>query len=112
MALMAMDRVFELLDGKPDIVSKKDAKLLPGIKKGIEYRDVCFEYEPGKPVLKHIMLRTRVSHLPRRDSRTTSSMNWTMYLKLRPSPVHSRIMRRCLFLAGLHTHMTASILLK
>ena len=112
MALMAMDRVFELLDGKPDIVSKKDAKLLSGIKKGIEYRDVCFEYEPGKPVLKHIMLRTRVSHLPRRDSRTTSSMNWTMYLKLRPSPVHSRIMRRCLFSAGLHTHMTASILLK
>ena len=59
MALMAMDRVFELLDGKPDIVSKKDAKLLPGIKKGIEYRDVCFEYEPGKPVLKHINLKIK-----------------------------------------------------
>ena len=59
MALMAMDRVFELLDGKPDIVSKKDAKLLPGIKKGIEYRDVCFEYEPGKPILKHINLKIK-----------------------------------------------------
>ena len=58
-ALMAMDRVFELLDGKPDIVSKKDAIKLKGVKKGIEYRDVCFEYEKDKPVLKHINLKVK-----------------------------------------------------
>ena len=57
MALMAMDRVFELMDGQPTICSKKDAKKLLGIKKGIEYKDVCFEYVSGKPVLKHINLK-------------------------------------------------------
>ena len=56
MALMAMDRVFELLDATPKIVNKKGAIKLKGIKKGIEYRDVYFEYEPSKPVLKHINL--------------------------------------------------------
>lgn len=59
MALMAMDRVFELLDGKPDITSKKDAIKLTGLKKGIEYKDVCFEYVAGKPVLKHINLKIK-----------------------------------------------------
>lgn len=58
-ALMAMDRVFELLDGKPDITSKKDAIKLTGLKKGIEYKDVCFEYVAGKPVLKHINLKIK-----------------------------------------------------
>ena len=57
MALMAMDRVFELLDGKPEITSKAGAKLLNSIDKGIEYKDVCFEYEPGKPILKHVNLK-------------------------------------------------------
>ncbi len=59
MALLAMDRVFELMDGVPDIVSKSDAHKLKGIKKGIEYKDVCFEYEAGKPILKHINLKIK-----------------------------------------------------
>ena len=36
MALMAMDRVFELLDATPKIVNKKGAIKLKGIKKGIK----------------------------------------------------------------------------
>ena len=59
MALMAMDRVFTLLDGIPEIRSKPNAKKLTGIKKSIEYKDVCFEYEAGKPILKHINLKIK-----------------------------------------------------
>ena len=59
MALMAMDRVFTLLDGTPEITSKPNAKKLTGIKNGIEYKDVCFEYEAGKPILKHVNLKIK-----------------------------------------------------
>ena len=57
MSLMAMERVFDLLEATPAIVSKPGAVKLNGVKKGIEYKDVCFEYIPGKPVLKHINLK-------------------------------------------------------
>ncbi len=56
LSFMAMERVFEVLDSVPAIKNKENALLLPGIKKEIKYRDVCFEYIPGKPVLKHINL--------------------------------------------------------
>lgn len=58
-ALMAMDRVFELLDGKPEITSKKGAKILKDIQQGIEYKNICFEYESGKPILKNVSLKIR-----------------------------------------------------
>ena len=59
MALMAMDRVFELLDGVPEITNKENAKKLNGIKKGIEYRNVCFEYDVDKPILKNVSLKIK-----------------------------------------------------
>ena len=57
MSLMAMERVFGLLDATPEIVSKPNAVILKGVNKGIEYKDVCFEYVKNKPVLKHINLK-------------------------------------------------------
>lgn len=60
MALLAMERVFELLEGKPAIVNKENAVLLKNVEKGIEYKDVCFEYEKDKPVLQHINLKVDV----------------------------------------------------
>ena len=56
MALLAMERVFELMDAQPDITSKKGAPKLEKIKKTIEYKDVCFEYIKGKQVLNHVNL--------------------------------------------------------
>ncbi|MBQ8661653.1 MAG: ABC transporter ATP-binding protein [Alphaproteobacteria bacterium] len=56
LSLMAMECVFGLLEGKPKITSKPGAKPLQSIKNTIEYKDVCFEYLPGKPVLKNINL--------------------------------------------------------
>lgn len=60
MAFMAMERVFDKLERKPAICSKKDAVELTEVKKGIEYRDVCFEYARNHPVLKHINMKVEV----------------------------------------------------
>ena len=58
-ALLAMDRVFELLEGTPDIINRENPVIMKGLKKGVEYKDVCFEYEQGKPILKHINLKIK-----------------------------------------------------
>ena len=60
MSLMAMERVFSLLQQQPDIRSKENAKPLSCVKDNIEYKDVCFEYISGKPVLKNVNLKVNV----------------------------------------------------
>lgn len=60
MALMAMERVFNLLDSQPAIRSKPDAKLLEKVEHNIVYQDVSFEYLRQKPVLKNINLEISV----------------------------------------------------
>ena len=57
MALMAIERVFGLLDKQPAIVSKQNAVKMNGLQNGIEYKDVCFEYVKNRPVLKHVNLK-------------------------------------------------------
>lgn len=56
-ALMAMDRVFELMNNVPKICDAPDAEILTDIGDGIEYKDVCFSYVTGKPVLENINLK-------------------------------------------------------
>lgn len=51
-----MERVFGLLDRMPAIQSKENAKPMTGLQKQIEYKDVSFAYEKGRPVLKHVNL--------------------------------------------------------
>ena len=53
-AATSAERVFEILDTEPDIGDKDNAVDLPEIQGRIEFRDMSFAYEPGKPVLKHI----------------------------------------------------------
>ena len=60
MSLMAMERVFGLLEATPAITSKPNAVKLDKVVNEIEYKDVCFEYVPGKPILKHINLKIKV----------------------------------------------------
>ena len=60
MSLLAMESVFNLLEGTPAIINRPNAQPLKGIKKTIEYKDVCFEYIKNKPVLKHINLEIKV----------------------------------------------------
>ncbi len=53
-ALAAAERIFEILDVKPEIRDCKDAVEMPPIKGEIEFRNVTFKYKPGKPVLRNI----------------------------------------------------------
>lgn len=54
----AAERVFKILDSKPEIEDRADAVELSEFKKGIVFRDVWFRYEKTYPyVLKEINLR-------------------------------------------------------
>lgn len=56
---VSMARVFELFDLMPEITNKPDAKELKGIKSGITFNHVNFEYVEGVPVLKDFNLSVK-----------------------------------------------------
>lgn len=58
-ALMAMERVLELMHFEPQVKNKPDAKELTQVKDGIIYENVGFEYVKGKPVLQNINLQIK-----------------------------------------------------
>ena len=55
-ALLSMERVFDLIQAEPAIKNRPDAIDLQGIHQGIEYKNVSFEYVDGKPVLHKVNL--------------------------------------------------------
>lgn len=59
-AMAGAERVFELLDTKPEWADRDEAKVLEGFSGRVEFQHVWFEYEPGKPVLKDIDLSVDV----------------------------------------------------
>ena len=63
MSLLAMERVFEILESEPNIKNKKNAKKLEGVKKNIVFKDVNFEYIKGRPVLKKINLEAKIGQM-------------------------------------------------
>ncbi|MFR1671654.1 MAG: ABC transporter ATP-binding protein [Candidatus Gastranaerophilaceae bacterium] len=54
---VAMGRVFELFDLKPQIKSPENAITLQGLINVIEFKNVYFEYEPDTPILKDFNLK-------------------------------------------------------
>ena len=58
-SLMAIERVLEIMHSEPTVKDDENAKDLEGIKECIEYKNVCFEYEEGKPVLQNINLKIK-----------------------------------------------------
>jgi len=56
-ALLAIDRIFEILAIHPEIQNKPDSKELTAVKKEICFNNVSFSYKPDVPVLKHINLK-------------------------------------------------------
>lgn len=56
-AFAAAERVFELTDEKPLIMEKPNALVLPRIHRGVEFKDVSFEYIPKRLVLRDINLK-------------------------------------------------------
>lgn len=53
---VAMGRVFELFDLKPEIVDNPNARELTGLSDSISFDHVCFEYLPNEPVIKDLNL--------------------------------------------------------
>jgi ATP-binding cassette subfamily B protein len=54
MAMAGAERLFRMLDLKPEWQDAPDAKALPVIQGRVEFRATCFEYKAGRPVLKDI----------------------------------------------------------
>ncbi len=53
-AVVSLGRAFALLDEAPDVVERPNARSARDIKGGIEFRNVSFSYESGKPVLQNV----------------------------------------------------------
>ena len=54
MAMASTERIFELLDTKPDIKDEPDAYSLPQIQGEVRFDNLEFYYDPDKPVLKNV----------------------------------------------------------
>jgi ATP-binding cassette subfamily B protein len=54
MAMAGAERLFRMLDQKPEWVDAADAKVAPVIQGRVEFDKVNFEYVPGRPVLSDI----------------------------------------------------------
>jgi subfamily B ATP-binding cassette protein MsbA len=54
--VVALDRIFEILDTKPEVVEKDDAVQLTSVKGSIRFEDVEFAYNKGEPVLRNFNL--------------------------------------------------------
>ncbi len=55
----AIDRVFETLDTRPEILDKPDAIYLPKVRGEVEFRDVTFGYDGDQPVLHDVSFRVQ-----------------------------------------------------
>ena len=55
-AIAGAERVFEIIDQAPEIQDAPDALPLEQVQGDVVFDDVCFAYEPGVPVLKHVSL--------------------------------------------------------
>lgn len=56
-ALASAVRIFELLDAETERRDRPDAIKLADVKGEIEFRNVSFAYEPGKPALRNVSFR-------------------------------------------------------
>ncbi len=55
-AIAGAERVFEIIEEVPEIQDAPDALPLEQVQGDVVFDDVCFAYEPGVPVLKHVSL--------------------------------------------------------
>jgi len=55
----AADRIFAFVDRQPRVLPNTSAPRLPKHASGIEFRDVCFSYEPGRPILTNVHLKVQ-----------------------------------------------------
>lgn len=58
-AIAGAERVFEIMDEAPDLTDKSDAIEIKSFRGEVEFSNVNFSYEDGKPILKEISFRAR-----------------------------------------------------
>jgi ABC-type multidrug transport system fused ATPase/permease subunit len=56
---IGLDRVFEILDLRPEVLDAPDAVEFPGVRESIAWRDVGFRYQPDRPVLEGVSFEAR-----------------------------------------------------
>jgi len=58
-SMAAAERLFLLLDVRPELVSPADGLRPPRLRGAIEFRDVTFAYEAGRPAVQHLSFAVR-----------------------------------------------------
>ena len=56
-ASVGAERIAEVLSVRAEVTDRKGARVCPPTAGAIEFRNVCFEYSPGRPVLSNVNLR-------------------------------------------------------
>ena len=56
-------RVFEIVDAEPDIAEKENPVQLERLRGGVELRELEFEYEPARPIIKRINLKVEAGQM-------------------------------------------------
>lgn len=62
-SLSAAERIFDVIDTKPQIVDSPDAKAMPELHGTIEFKDVTFGYDPYRPVIKDITVTIQANEI-------------------------------------------------
>lgn len=57
--VVALDRIFEILDTKPEVIEKEDAVNLTSVKGSIRFEDVEFAYRDGETILRNFNLEIK-----------------------------------------------------
>lgn len=58
-AMASAERIFEFIDEKPTVAEIEGAKDLPQVQGNVNFKDLVFEYEPGRPALNGINLEVK-----------------------------------------------------
>jgi len=58
-AVAYLERIFQMMDEKAEIIDAPDAEILPPIKGEVEFKDVHFEYEKGVEILHGISFKVK-----------------------------------------------------
>ena len=58
-AISYLERIFESIDAPVTVKDKEGAGLMPPIVGNVEFRDVCFSYDPGVQILKHVSFQVK-----------------------------------------------------
>ncbi len=57
------DRIFELLSHQPQITEQPNAKPLPTVQGQVEYRNISFSYQAGKPILQQLSFQVQAGEM-------------------------------------------------